>query len=176
MRKLSQIPATDLTGAITGPQGKPLVIRQGKSFVLANSLRAYDALADDRLPASPCTSGTISNPAKNSTLLSERYSTPEGKVLGHSYTGANVRSVIAGGTHPLVNRRKWLEANSLDNILLPSGGGVCGKCGYDRHCTCPKPVWAGGSPVIRVKPEEPKAPVVNGGIWLRGTKIHAILP
>lgn len=159
MRKLSQIPATNLTNVFTTSNGT----------LAAHGLRAYDALAYDKVSASPCTAGP------NETLLKERYSTPEGKVLGHSYTRKNVESVLAGGTHPTANRRKWLEANSVDNILLPSGGGVCGKCGYDRHCTCPRPVWAGGTPVVRTKPE-PKAPSkVNGGIWLRGTKVHAIL-
>lgn len=131
MRKLSQIPATNLVDNIQGGD-KPLRIRVGKSWVLSNSLKALDALSDDRISNSPCL------PGRNNSLLQDVCSacskTPMGEeclVCGRlqdetpdkqavpMYTEASVRNTIAGKAHPLYNYRQWLESLCGDDNLLP---------------------------------------------------------
>lgn len=162
-RKLSQIPATNMSEVYQTYSGE----------LSAHGLRAYDALAYDKISNSPCKAG------RNQSLLQDRYETDThaGVKIRNPYNNQAVRLVLNGGTHPDVNNRKYLEAHAgPDHLQLATGGNVCGKCGYDQYCTCPKPVWAGGVPVTRKPKPVLVVPVLNGGIWLRGTKIYAILP
>lgn len=132
-RKLSQIPATDIGKVpIRGytPEGKPILQAYG--------LRAYDALAYDKVSASPCT-GT-----RKESVLSERpaYINPDthaGAKVCHPYNRMAVEHVLAGGVHPTYNYSAYLEANSIDHILLPTAANdLCFKCGLTVHCQCHK--------------------------------------
>lgn len=146
-RKLSHIPATSLTNAISGPSGNPLKIQVGRSWVYANSLKALDALAYDNPPVSPCLpSGTNyydeqgkPHKAHDNDLMAKVCSACNKNALGNEctvcgatvintptkqavpmYTAASVRNTLAGIPHPLVNRRKWLEAICGDENIMPA--------------------------------------------------------
>jgi hypothetical protein len=130
-RKLSDIPATNLTDNIQGGD-KPLKIRVGKSWVLSNSLKALDALSDDRISNSPCLPGRNNSllhdicSACNKTPLGEecivcgklQEATPSPQAVS-MYTEASVRNTLAGKPHPLVNYREWLESVCSDDNVIP---------------------------------------------------------
>lgn len=123
MRKLSQIPATNLGEVIPGQ---------------AYGLRAYDALAYDKVSNSP----TLGK-RKESTLAERReYINPDthaGATCVQPYNAMAVRHVLAGGVHPAYNYRAWLVANSLDNVLLPTAANdLCPRCGLTVSCKCDK--------------------------------------
>lgn len=55
-------------------------------------------------------------------------------------------------TPSIAKQAEIRAANSTDHILNPTGGNICGRCGYDEYCTCPPPAWASpasGATVIR---------------------------
>lgn len=136
----------------------------------------YDLLALDAIPRDVKSGSTLTDVsgrhvADTESLLKDRITElvlPESKTY-QSYNGFR----YTPSAKQLCAIR---ESNSTDHILNPTGGNVCGKCGYDKYCKCPKPVWAGGTPVARIIPVPIVQSVGNGGIWLRGTKLFAILP
>lgn len=145
MRKLSHIPATNLTDAITNTNGAPLKIQVGRGWVLAGSLKALDGLAYDKVPASPCLpSGTnyyengLPKKAHDNGLLAKVCShcsklalSDECPVCGQAkittptrqavpvYSASSVRRTLQGIPHPLVNYRKWLEYICGDENMIP---------------------------------------------------------
>ncbi len=133
MRKLSQIPACDL-----GQVPSLRVNIYGNPVLVAHGLKAYDELARDKVSNSPCTGTRIE------TVMGERptYKNPDshaGASVCHPYNRAAIEHVLAGGVHPSYNRRRYLEANSLDNILLPTAANdLCPKCGLTVSCKCDK--------------------------------------
>lgn len=150
-RKLSQIPATNLADNIGGID-KPLRIRVGKSWVLNNSLKALDALSDDKISNSPCL------PGRNNSLLQEVCSTCSKTPMGQEclvcgkyqeptplkqaipiYTEASVRNTLAGIPHPLVNKREWLEyVNGDEHVTPPTARQVNDGADWCRVCDRPK--------------------------------------
>lgn len=49
------------------------------------------------------------------------------------------RAYLQGEACETVNRRSWLAANSLDNVLLPTAANhLCFKCGMTVNCRCDK--------------------------------------
>jgi len=131
-RKLSQVPATNLSENIGGID-KPHKIRVGKSFVLSNSLKALDALSDDRISNSPCLDGRNNGllhevcSACNKTPLDQECSvcgrlqdpTPSPQAVP-MYTEASLRNRLAGIPHPVYDRRAWLELQCGDDHLIPA--------------------------------------------------------
>ena len=115
----------------------------------------YDALAYDNVPrdvksgSSLNTYGDSQRVPNRETLISERKaSVPEVKTRsvqeynGYVYT-------------PKYNHREYLEANSLDQLLLPTGANdLCPKCGLITSCQCDKPKLGDTKPMYQPMHEE----------------------
>ena len=179
-RKLSHIPAINLTERVIV---STFVDENGicHDRYQQQGIKAYDLLALDKVSNSPCL------PGRNNTLLYERYEKdPHAKIrVSNPYNESAVRHVLAGGTHPLVNRRAYLEENSMDNVLLPTAANeLCFKCGLTINCICHKPIRGKAKPIyqeFRTSPEQPKrikiAPVsgLDTDIFSPGAQLNDML-
>ncbi len=104
---------------------------------------SFDALAYDKVSERPSTGGLTE------TLLAERYSTLEGSGPTKPTSGELVRKYYAESFQQTELVRKvdtmyrpstrlaYLQANSIDNILLPAAADMlCPKCGMTLGCRC----------------------------------------
>lgn len=114
--------------------------------------RCNDAIAAIDIPAKPVDKGRLfptgerlmyGSPSQLLATLDRKvqapvdYSAKQVKV-SKRLTAEDIRRVyIDHGTHELINRQDWLQANSIDNVLLPTAANyLCPKCGHTVNCKC----------------------------------------